>query len=181
MGEDLQFVGGVFQIDKPYYALDPVNIFRRLGDIRHRGVEVSLAGTVTDTLTVVAGAVFLRPRISDTTMAQGVAQLTAIGPIPRLVRVNVQYRPKAVQGLALDAKVESISSRFLDVNNTRRIPGAITVDAGVRYTTTISDVPVRFRLQGRNLTNTYSITPSVSRQVRPFEQRRVEFSIAADF
>ena len=181
LGSDLQLVAGVFQIDKPYYALDPVNVFRRLGDILHRGVELSLAGSVTESLTVVAGAVFLRPRITDTSASQGATQLTAIGPIPRLVRVNVQYRPKAVQGLALDAKVESISSRFLDVNNTRRISGAVTFDAGLRYNTIISDVPVRIRLQGRNLTNTYSITPSVSRQVRPFEQRRIELSIAADF
>ena len=181
LNPDLQFVAGVFQIDKPYYALDPVNVFRRLGDIRHRGVELSLAGSVTESLTVVAGAVFLRPRITDTSVAQGAARLTAIGPIPRLVRVNVQYRPEAVQGLALDAKVESISSRLLNVNNSRRISGAITFDAGLRYNTTISDVPVRFRLQGRNLTNTYSITPSVSSQVRPFDQRRVELSVAADF
>jgi iron complex outermembrane receptor protein len=95
--------------------------------------------------------------------------------------VNLQYQPEAVQGLALDAKVESVSSRFLNVANTRRIPGVTTFDAGVRYTTTLSDVPVRFRLQGRNLTNSNSITPNVSSQIRPFEARRVEFSVAADF
>ncbi len=176
---DVQFVAGVFEIEKPYYALDDALLFRELGDIRHRGVELSLAGAVTDSLTVVAGAVFIKPRISDATAAA--EQLTAVGPIPRLVRVNLQYRPDALPGWAFDAKVESTSSRFLDVANTRRLPGVITYDAGVRYNTTISDVPVRFRLQGRNLTNTNSITPNISGQLRPFEQRRVEFSIAADF
>jgi len=178
---NLQFVAGVFQIDKPYYALDQFNLFRQLGDIRHRGVELSLAGAVTDRFTVVAGTVLLQPRTTDSTAAAGATTLTAIGPIPRLVRVNLQYRPEAVQGLALDAKVESVSSRFLNVVNTRRIPGVTTFDAGVRYTTTLSDVPVRFRLQGRNLTNSNSITPNVSSQIRPFEARRVEFSVAADF
>lgn len=178
---ELQFVAGAFQIDKPYYGLDAKLLFRELGDIRHRGMELSLAGTLNENLTIVAGAVFLRPRITDTTGAAGATQLTAVGPIPRLVRVNVQYRPDAVPGLALDAKVESVSSRYLDVNNTRRLSGAITFDAGVRYNTTLADVPVRFRLQGRNLTNTNSITPNISGQLRPFEQRRVEFSIAADF
>ena len=178
---DLQFVAGVFQIDKPYYSLDPVNVFRRLGDIRHRGVELSLAGSVTDSLTVVAGAVLLQPRIIDNSVSTGAAPLTAVGPIPRLIRVNLQYRPPAVERLALDAKIESISSRFLNVNNSRRISGAVTIDAGIRYTTTISNVPVRFRLQGKNLTNTYSLTPSTSRQLRPFEARRFELSIAGDF
>lgn len=177
----LQVVGGIFQIDKPYYGLDPVNVFRRLGDIRHRGVELSLAGSVTNELTVVAGTVLLQPHIIDTSVAAGANSLTAIGPIPRLVRVNLQYRPEAIQGLALDAKVESVASRFLTVDNSRRLPGVITVDAGVRYTTTISNVPVRLRLQGRNLTNANSITPNASSQVRPFEKRRFELSIAADF
>ncbi len=176
----LQVVAGVFQIDKPYYGLDPINVFRRLGDIRHRGVEFSLAGSVTDSLTVVAGTVLLQPHIIDTSAAAA-TNLTAIGPIPRLVRINVQYRPEAIQGLALDAKVESVSSRFIDVNNARRISGVITVDAGVRYTTEISGVPVRLRLQGRNLTNANSFTPNASSQARPFEKRRVEFSVAADF
>lgn len=178
---DLNLVAGLFQIDKPYYAIDQDLLFRQLGTVRHRGVELSLAGSVTDSLTLVAGTVFLQPRISETSTGGGTTQLTAVGPIPRLIRVNVQYRPAAVQGLALDAKVESVSSRYLDVGNSRRLSGAITLDAGVRYTTKISDVPVRFRLQGRNLTNTRSFTPNASTQIRPFEARRFELSVAADF
>lgn len=177
----LQMVAGVFQIDKPYYGLDLVNVFQRLGDIRHRGVEFSLAGSVTESLTVVAGTILLQPRIIDTSANANTGNLTAIGPIPRLVRVNVQYRPEAIQGLAFDAKVESVSSRFIDVSNSRRVSGVITFDAGVRYTTELSGVPVRFSLQGRNLTNENSFTPNASSQARPFEKRRVEFSIAADF
>jgi iron complex outermembrane receptor protein len=178
---NLQLVAGIFQIDKPYYALDQINVFRQLGDIRHRGVELSLAGSITDSLTVVAGAVLLQPRIIDTWASEGATRLTAIGPIPRLIRVNLQYRPNIIKGLALDAKIESVSSRYLTVSNSRRISGAITVDAGLRYTTTISNAPVRFRLQGLNLSNTLSVTTNVSGQVRPFEARRVELSIAADF
>lgn len=177
----LQMVAGVFQIDKPYYSLDSINVFRRLGDIRHRGVELSLAGSVTQELTVVAGTVLLQPHIIDTSLAAGTGNLTAVGPIPRLVSINVQYRPEAVHGLTFDANIESVSSRFLTDDNSRRLPGVITIDAGIRYTTTISNVPVRLRLQGRNLTNANSITPNASTQIRPFEKRRFEFTVAADF
>lgn len=178
---DLSLVAGLFQIDKPYYAIDQDLLFRQLGTVRHQGVELSLAGSVTDSLTLVAGAVFLQPRIAETSNGGARTELTAVGPIPRLIRVNIQYRPAAVQGLALDAKVESVSSRYADVSNSRRLAGAITLDAGVRYTRTISDVPVRFRLQGRNLTNIRSFTPNASTQIRPFEARRFELSVAADF
>jgi iron complex outermembrane receptor protein len=178
---NLQLVAGVFQIDKPYFGLDPARVFRPLGDIRHRGVELSLAGPLTKTLTIVAGTVFLQPRITDTAAVGGATRLTAVGPIPRLIRVNLQYRPEAVRGLVLDTKLESVSSRVATVNNLHRISGAITADAGVRFTTTLADVPVRFRLQGLNLTNTHSVTPNASSQMNPFEARRVEFTVAADF
>ncbi|MFL2769921.1 MAG: TonB-dependent receptor domain-containing protein [Rhodospirillaceae bacterium] len=179
--DNLQFVAGVFQINKPYYALDQLRLFRQLGDIRHRGVELSLAGTITKSLTVVAGTVLLQPRIISSSVTAGPTNLTAVGPIPRLARVNLQYQPAAIKGLALDAKVESISSRYLNVTNTRRLSGVITFDAGLRYTTTVSDIPVRLRLQGRNLTNVNGITPDISGQIRPFEMRRIELSITADF
>ena len=128
--------------------------------------------------TLVAGAVALRPRIGSSI---GTGNLTEVGPIPRLIRINAQYRPKAVQGLALDLKLESVSSRYITVSNAHRIDGAITVDAGVRYTTKINNTPIKFRLQGLNLTNTFSVTPSASGQINAFESRRVEASIAADF
>ena len=178
---DVQFVAGVFQINKPYYALDSVNVFRDLGETRHRGVELSLAGDVTDDLTVVAGAVLIQPRIIQAADPQNATRLTAVGPIPRLFRMNVQYRPPAFDGLALDAKVERIAPQFVTVSNSHKTSGSVTVDAGVRYTTTIADVPVRFRLQGRNLFNEHNVTPRVSGQILPFERRRVELSLAADF
>ncbi len=178
---NLQMVAGVFRIEKPYYGLDALNVFRKLGTIRHRGVELSLAGPITDQLTVVAGAVLLQPRITNAAAVGGTTSLTAVGPIPRLIRVNFQYRPHIVKGLAFDAKFESISARYLNVSNSRRIPGAITVDAGVRYTTTISNVPIKLRLQGLNLSNTISVTPNASGQINPFEARRVELTLAADF
>ncbi|MDX2141776.1 MAG: TonB-dependent receptor [Rhodospirillaceae bacterium] len=174
----LQLVADAFLIDKPYYALDAARVFRQLGDIRHSGIEISLAGSLTSELTLVAGAVALKPKIGG---AAGAAKLTEVGPVPRLVRANLQYRPKAVPGLALDAKLESVSSRVLTVSNAFRVSGAVTVDAGVRYTTTFAAVPVRFRLQGLNLTNAFSVTPNASGQINAFESRRVEATIAVDF
>jgi hypothetical protein len=83
--------------------------------------------------------------------------------------------------LLLDLKVESISSRVVTANNAFRTGGVVTVDAGARYTTAIAGTPVRFRLQALNLANANGITPQPSGQIAPFEARRVELSIAADF
>lgn len=178
---NLQLVAGVFQIDKPYFGLDRSRAFRALGDIRHQGVELSFAGPLTRALTVVAGAVLLKPRITDEEAINGATRLTAVGPIPRLVRINLQYRPAALPGLVLDTKIESLSERFVTASNSQRVSGTVSVDAGFRYNTTLAGTPVRFRVQGLNLTNTLSVTPNASSQMNPFEARRVEFTVAADF
>jgi iron complex outermembrane receptor protein len=178
---NLQLVMGAFIIDKPYFGLDRANVFRDLGDVRHRGVEVSFAGPVSRELTVVAGVAALRARITNAAAVGGASRLIPVGPVPHLVRVNLQYRPEAVRGLALDAKLESISSQYLTASNSRKVGGAVTLDAGIRYTMPLSGVPVRFSLRGFNLTNTFSVTPNASGQIAPFESRRVELSVAADF
>jgi iron complex outermembrane receptor protein len=177
----LQLVMGAFMIDKPYFNLDARGLYREVGDVRHTGVELSLAGPLTDELTVVAGVAALKPRITFDTPGGGPARLTAVGPSPRLVRVNLQYRVPGMPGLVLDGKIESVSKRYLTASNSRRLPGSTGFDAGVRYTTTLANVPVRFRLNGINLTNVAGVTPQPSGQVAPFEARRVELSVAADF
>ena len=163
------------------FRSDPNNVYRELGDVRHSGLELSVTGSLADEITMVAGAVFLRPRITSISRTGATTRLIAVGPTPRVLRTNFQYRPRKVRGLALDLKVESLSSSYLNVANTRRISGSVTVDAGVRYTTALSGVPVRFRLQGLNLGNAFYITPNASGQITAAEARRVEFTVAADF
>lgn len=180
IGKGVQLVAAAFLIDKPYFGLDQTNFFRELGETRHSGFEFSVAGPVTDELTVVAGAVLLRPHTTSTTAA-GTTHLSVVGPTPRLGRVNLQYRPHALRGVIFDAKVEAVSSRYLTVSNAHSIGAAVTFDAGVRYNTTIAGVPVRFRIQGTNLTDTFSLNPSISGQITAFDGRRYEATIAADF
>ncbi|WP_068873039.1 TonB-dependent receptor domain-containing protein [Xanthomonas translucens] len=89
----LRLVAGAFDLRKPYLLLDAANVFTRLGEQRHRGVELSLAGELTLRLNVVAGALVLEPSVSG----QGVA-LGRVGKIPvnqprRNLRLNVDWRP----------------------------------------------------------------------------------------
>src|SRR3546814_20867811 len=49
----MTLIAGVFDIERPYYGVDGSNIFRRLGKVRHAGIEVSLSGSPTPGLTVV--------------------------------------------------------------------------------------------------------------------------------
>ncbi len=40
----ITMIAGAFDIQRPYYGVDGNSIFRRLGAVRHRGLEVSLTG-----------------------------------------------------------------------------------------------------------------------------------------
>lgn len=178
----LTFVAGVFEIEKPFFNLDAANFFRRLGSTTNRGVEVSLAGNITERFTVVAGATFIDPKVAyDTGVAGGQVDADAVGPIPGLIRANFQYRPAFLEGLTLDAKIERTSKRYANSANTIRLPGAITLDAGVRYNTDLFGKPVTWRLQTFNLTNAYVLTPSANGQLQSLDQRRFELSLAVDF
>lgn len=59
LARDLRLVAGVFDIRKPYFALDGDLLYRNLGELRNSGLEVSLAGRITPRLSAVLGLVLL--------------------------------------------------------------------------------------------------------------------------
>ena len=174
----LMLVAGVFEIEKPYFDLDEANVYRQIGTTSNRGVELSLAGELTQRLTVVAGVTVIDPTVTFAT-AEGSRERDAIGPIPGLVRANFQYRVPTIEGLMLDAKIESTSKRYARYN-TVRLPAVTTLDAGVRYDTQLLGRAATVRLQLFNLTNEYGVTPEPSGRLTPFDSRRFDLSLALD-
>ena len=174
----LQLVAGVFEIDKPYFNLDPQNIYRELGSTSNRGAEVSLSGTLTDRLTIVAGLIAIDAKVQYDPGANARSSAVAIGPIPGLFRANVQYRLPTLEALVLETKIEATSSRLAryEVN----LPPFTTVDVGARYSSRIFGNSATYRLQLLNITNEYGLNPMPSGQLAPVDGRRVEFSLAVD-
>jgi iron complex outermembrane receptor protein len=180
VSQDLFLVAGLFEIEKPYFDLDALNIYRQVGTTSNRGVELSLAGALTRQLTIVAGVILIDPTVEYDTDGGGQRETTAVGPIPGLIRANLQYRVPTIAGLIVDAKVESTSKRYARYN-TVRLPAVTTVDAGVRYDTQLLGRNATLRLQLFNLTNEYGLTPAASGQLTPLDSRRFDLSLALDF
>jgi iron complex outermembrane receptor protein len=174
----LTLVGGVFQIEKPYFDLDELNVYRRVGDTSNRGLELSLTGALTDRLTVVAGVIVIDPKVSYDT-GEGTEERTAVGPAPGLIRANLQYRVAAIEGLTLDAKVESTSKRYARYNSVE-LPAVTTFDAGLRYDMQVLGRDATLRLQLFNLTDEFSLTPNPSGQLTPLDGRRFDLSFTFD-
>ena len=176
----LALVAGIFEIEKPYFNLDAQNVFREVGVTRNRGAELSLSGALTDQLTVVAGYIHVDPRVEYATNAGATASEVAVGPIPGLLRINLQYRTPFLEGLILDGKLERISSRYTAVQGLS-VPAATTIDVGARYNTHLLDKPATFRFQAYNVGNTNYLTVFPSGQIISFEARHMELSLAIEF
>ena len=154
----LTFVAGVFDVKKPYIETDAANIFGQIGSVKHRGIELSLAGEVTEGLTVVAGAVLLQARVSGPLVDQGLVGRVPFGRKPRVSNLNIQYGPPSWNGLALELQAQNTVQGYADQANQLKLPSITTVDLGVRYRFELFDSPAILRFRAQNITNTYGWT-----------------------
>jgi iron complex outermembrane recepter protein len=182
LAPNLQLVAGVFEIEKPYFALDGQSFFRQIGTIGNRGAELSLGGSIKNGLTVVAGYVKIDARIAVEAGVLGSEPqaATAVGPVPERFSANFQYRIPQVTGMMLDAKVERLSSRYARINGVK-LPAVTTYEIGLRYDMRLLGNATRLRMHAFNLTDEFALTPSPSGRVTPFNGRGVEISLAMDF
>lgn len=133
-------VGGLFQLSKPYFNLDPAGRFGPLGRVVSRGVEASLSGPLTSSLSVVAGAVFSDPRVTGDAVARGLTGPRPVGAIRRRFNLSADWRPRFAPGLSFDIGIFANSATTATVNNAVAIPPQTFVDLGARYA---------FRLAGK--------------------------------
>ena len=152
---DLRVVAGVFDVRKPYFALDPGLVFRELGEVRNRGIETSLAGQITPQLSIVFGAVFLDATVSGDAVDLGLIGRRPVGSIGRTVTGAVNWTVPWIEGLSLDANYESSSDRIANLANTFVIPARYVASLGGRYRFDLLDKPATFRAQFASVNNVY--------------------------
>ncbi len=173
---------GVFEIKKPYFDRDPANVYTVVGGLRHRGVEISLTGRPLPGVTVVAGAVLLKARVSGLPVDQGVIGPIAPGTTPRLVRLNLQYGPPSWRGFSIEGQVEHEGATYANRLNTLKVDSLTTFSAGARYSFQVAGTPTNVRLVVNNLANTFKWrVDGNSGRYSESTPRVVLFRLAADF
>jgi iron complex outermembrane recepter protein len=177
----VKLVAGVFDVRKPYFNSDEANVYAILGDVRHRGVELSIAGSPLDSLTVVAGAVLMRPRVTGSAVEQGRVGRLPLGQAGRTLRANMEYRPPALPGVSIDAAVSHVGERAASRDNLVSVDGYTTIDLGARYRFSVGGSPATFRVQASNLTNTYVWSILGSNSYGLTDKRRVAAFVTVDF
>lgn len=133
-------VAGLFQLSKPYFNIDPASRFGALGRVVSRGLETSVSGPVTPSLSLVAGAVVSDPQVTGDAVARGLTGPRPVGAIRRRLNISADWRPAFAPGLSFDIGVFANSATVATVNNAVWLPAQTFIDLGARY---------GFRLGGR--------------------------------
>lgn len=178
--DDTSLIIGYFKVQKPYFNLDPSNVFRQLGNQTHEGFEFSVKTNPFQPLTVVAGAVVQDPKVSTETPIDGVgrrpvAQSKVIG------QVNFDYILPGLEGISIDGALNYTGSRKADVANAVELDAFWNLSLGARYRFKLDSLPVTFRISVQNVTNNFEWLAIGSGVYEPLNQRSIQAYIAIDF
>jgi iron complex outermembrane recepter protein len=180
IGKGVTAVVGVFDVAKPYFNLDATSRFRRLGMVRNRGIEFSLAGTLAPGLSLVVGNVLLDAKVSGDEVNRGVIGRRPVGTFVRNTMVNVDYQVTGLKGFSVNAAMFSTSDRTANAANTLVVPARAILNLGARYKFKVDKVPALVRFTVTNLTNTFGYNVSGSGAFTPNGSRRYALSLVAD-
>lgn len=172
----LRLVVAAFETEKPYAGIDPAtNVYGLIGEVRHRGVEASLAGRLSETLSVVVGGYVLDPTRAGVSGGRpvGVERFRAV--------VNVNYVVHALPGLSLDAGLEHVGRRpYRSANGGDQpmLAADTTLDLGLRYR-----LPGRatLRVQALNVLDDYGYSASPAETLAYTAPRRFRVLVTKEF
>jgi iron complex outermembrane recepter protein len=176
----LTLIVGVFDIERPYYGVDGSSIFRRLGDVRHRGLEASLTAEPLPGLTLVAGGTFLSARLSGDEVAAGVIGRRPVDVPARKLIASIDWRPRG-SATSIDLAVEHIGPNTGDARNNVRVQPITTLDLGVRHRFRIGGQQAVLRLQATNLFNAYGWEVAGNNAFIYTQSRQLIARVAVDF
>ena len=146
----LTVLAAAFEITKPTVGFQPDGRFGFVGQVRHRGVEASLAGRLHDGTQVVVGAVRFQPRISGPLVDAGQVGSRPAGVSATVANASVE-RPLG-RGWSGDAQLSYAGPRWVDARNTLRAPGFATLNLGLRRGFRIDDHAAQLRVLASNVT-----------------------------
>jgi iron complex outermembrane receptor protein len=154
IASDLKLIAGVFNIEKPYFDMDPGGLFRSLGTVEHRGAELSLAGSPLKNLTVVAGTRYLDAKVSGPIVSAGTIGEQPVGVAKMYSIASFDYT-LAGTGASVDAVIESITKTMANTTNTVEVGGRSVVHLGGRYRFKLFTKPATLRMQVHNVFDRY--------------------------
>jgi iron complex outermembrane receptor protein len=178
--KNLKLVAGLFEVKKPYFNTNESNIFTTLGDVRHRGLEMSFNGKPHPDWSLVAGAVLMEPRVTGEPVREGRIGRKPVGQTERLLRLNVEYRPPALRALSVDLAVANYGERVASNDGLSVLPDYTVVDIGARYRMQFGGRPATLRFWVGNVTDEFFWDVSASNSFGLSDGRRYSATLFVD-
>ena len=147
----LTLIAALFDVSKPTNGFRSDRSFGLVGEVRHRGIEASLAGELDARTRVVLGAVAFEAEVSGPLVDAGVVGSRAAGISQRIVNASVERR--LANRWSVDAGLSHSGKRWADTANTFKTPAVTTLNLGVRNRLTMAGRPAEFRVLASNLTD----------------------------
>jgi iron complex outermembrane receptor protein len=132
-----------FQIRRPSFVTDAANARVADGEQRLRGIEWSVFGRLTQTVSLLGGISRIESEQRDT-------GLDTYGTPDWRVRLGMDWQTP-VQGLKVGGRVNYTSSQWSDSRNLIRMPSWHTFDLAASYATRFGRTPVRFNASVENV------------------------------
>jgi iron complex outermembrane recepter protein len=182
----LTLIAGLFDVRKPYFNLDDRQFYRELGEERHRGVEMSLAGELDKNLTIVSGAILTDAKVIGEAVTSGLIGPRPVGSTPRNLLLSLEWRPPQIRALSLRVSVNNngptvASGHTFSSLGGRQLtaPAATSIDLNGRYRFRVSNHDASLQLDVRNLLNSgeWSVAADSAFAFARPRQFRLVFSI----
>jgi iron complex outermembrane receptor protein len=178
---DLRFVAGLFKVKKPYFGLDQTNLYRQLGTVTHSGTEISLAGSPTNGLTVVAGGVLMDERLSGEDVVAGIIGRRPVGSRGKQGIVTVDYQLPGQKRLSVDAALYLFGKMVANRENSVNVPGRTLLAIGARYRFKIGRGNASLRVLLQNVFNNFGWTAFSNGALVANDPRNLTVRLTTDF
>ena len=184
----MKVVASVFELKKPNFSTDSINIYRELGRLRLRGLEISANGDPTPRLHVLAGVLLMDPVVSGEARTLGLVGPRPVG-IPKLkVRFDASYRTDMLGGLTFtgaatyDGRRPASARTYAELGGKQlSTPAYPTFDIGFRNNFKVGGTPMSIRFVLNNVLNKRAWKPLSSNVFQLEEVRRYNLYLLADF
>ena len=176
---ELTFIGALFDVSKPTNGLRADRSFGLVGEVRHRGVEASIAGKLDEKTRAVVGAVAFEPEVTGPLVDAGVVGSRAAGISHVIVNANVERQ--LWNSWSVDASVSYAGERWANTANTFKTPAVTTVGVGARTRFVLAGRPAEFRVLASNVTGVEGYFAAPTGLFSPIAPRTVRAMLTVTF
>jgi iron complex outermembrane receptor protein len=120
------------------------------GRERHKGIELTATGKITENLTVYSGLTFMKARVEDAedkTMENNRPTNTA----EKMFKLFLEYDLQFFKGFSVNGGLYYIGPSYADAINADKLPGYTVYDLGASYATEIKGYPFKINLSVHNV------------------------------